>query len=156
MLIWYSAGAAVAIAIAWLASLIHASGHAPVGLVSLSVGVALGFALAKLATALQVTGIRRLVVGTILIATLAIAAEHAWLYLDFRQQWRQSREKPHVAVFRSETPWSLAQFFKNEATPQRAALWAVDAAFIVAGAVTTIALRSRSTPSDPHPPVPSP
>src|SRR5262245_44630608 len=156
MLIWYSAGAAAAIAIAWLASLIHASGHAPVGLVSLSVGVALGFALAKLTTTLQVTGTRRLIIGTIILAVLTIAAEHTWLYLDFRRQWRESREKPQVAVFRTETPWSPSEFFRNEATPERATLWGVDAALIIAGAVTTVALLSRATPSDPQPPVPSP
>jgi len=39
MLIWYGAGAVAAIVIAWLAALVHASGHAPIVLVSLAVGV---------------------------------------------------------------------------------------------------------------------
>jgi hypothetical protein len=154
MLIWYSAGAAAAIVIAWLASLIHASGHAPVGLISLAVGVALGVVLTKIATALRVAGTRRLVVGTVLLAILTVVAEHTWLYLDFRRQWRESREKPQVAVFRPETPWSLSEFFRNEATPERATVWCIDAALIVAAAVTTVAWLNRVPTSDP--PAPSP
>ena len=56
MLIWYGAGAVAAIAIAWLAALVHASGHAPIGLVSLVVGIALGVVLAKIAATQRVTG----------------------------------------------------------------------------------------------------
>ena len=45
MLTWYAAGLVAAIAVAWLAAMLHASGHAPVGLVSIGVGTALGVAL---------------------------------------------------------------------------------------------------------------
>ena len=65
---------------------------------------------------------RSLILGTILLAILTVLAEHTWLYLDFRRQWQEAREKsPQVAIFRPESPWSLQEFFAIEATPQRTA-----------------------------------
>jgi hypothetical protein len=155
MLIWYGAGAVAAIVIAWLAALVHASGHAPLGLVSLVVGISLGVALTKIAAAQHVAGARRLIVGTILLAILAVVAEHTWLYFDFRRQWQESREKsPQVAIFRPESPWSPQEFFLNEATPEHTAVWCMDAAIIVASAIgTVVALTRKPTPQSP---VPSP
>ena len=149
MLIWYGAGAVAAIVIAWLAALVHASGHAPIGLVSLAVGIALGASLAKLAAIQRVTCKKRLIVGTIVLAILAILAEHTWLYLDFRRQWHEAREKsPQVAIFRPESPWSPREFLENEATPQLITVWFVDAVIIIFSAATTIAVLSRpSAPS---------
>jgi ABC-type uncharacterized transport system permease subunit len=155
MLIWYGAGAVAAILIAWLAALVHASGHAPIGLVSLAVGIALGAVLRKIAVTLRFASRRHLIIGTILLAIVAVLAEHTWLYLDFRRQWREAREKsPQVALFRPESPWSPREYFAIEATPEHAALWCVDAAIIVASAVGTVIALSRN-PS-PQPLVPSP
>jgi hypothetical protein len=155
MLIWYGAGALAAIVIAWLAALVHAAGHAPIGLVSLAVGVALGAVLAKIAATQRIVGAKRLIVGTILLAILAVIAEHTWLYLDFRRQWREAREKsPQVAVFRPESPWSPREYFAIEATPEHAALWCVDAAIIVATAVGTVVALSKNRRS--QPPAPNP
>jgi hypothetical protein len=145
MLIWYGAGAVAAIAIARLAALVHASGHAPIGLVSLAVGTALGATLIAIAATQRVAGFRRLIIGTLLLAMLAVLAEHAWLYLDFRRQWQEAREKsPQVAIFRPESPWSPREFFLNEATSQRIALWCIDALITIASAVGTIAALSRN------------
>lgn len=153
MLIWYGAGAVAAIVIAWLAALVHASGHAPIGLVSLAVGIALGASLAKLAAIQRVTCKKRLIVGTIVLATLAILAEHTWLYLDFRRQWQEAREKsPQVAIFRPESPWSPREFLENEATPQLITVWFVDAVIIIFSAATTIAVLSRPPASSLKPP----
>jgi ABC-type uncharacterized transport system permease subunit len=155
MLIWYGAGAVAAIAIAWLAALVHASGHAPLGLISLAVGIALGAVLKQIAATQQVTGRRRLIIGTLLLAIVAVLAEHTWLYLDFRRQWQEAREKsPQVAIFRPESPWSPREFFLNEATPQRTAVWCIDALIIIASAVGTVLALSK-TPN-PQPPTPSP
>ncbi len=144
MLFWYAAGLVAAIAIAWLAALLHLSGNAPVGLLSLGVGIALGAALSALAASghrLQggrLAGRRRLVAGTLILALLTVLAQHAWLYHDFRRQWHEARaESPEVALFRPETPWSPREYFARELTPQRAALWFVDAALITAAAVGT-------------------
>src|SRR3954451_23421233 len=121
MLIWFGASAVAAVAIAWLAAMIHASGHAPIGLVSVGVGLALGATLSGLAARQQIACTRRVVIGTVLIAVLTVFAEHAWLYLDFRRQWSESREKsPQVAMFRSESPLSLQEYFRTQLTPQRA------------------------------------
>jgi hypothetical protein len=150
MLIWYGAGAIAAIAIAWIAALVHASGHAPVGLISLVVGIALGATLRKIAGTLRVPDARRhLLIGTILLAIVAVLAEHAWLYLDFRRQWQAAREKsPQVAIFRPESPWSPREFFINEATPQLITVWCIDAAIIIVSAAVTLAVLSRpSAPS---------
>jgi hypothetical protein len=155
MLIWYGAGAVAVIVIAWLAALVHASGHAPIGLISLAVGIGLGAILSKIAATLRVAGRKRLIIGTIFLATVAVLAEHTWLYLDFRRQWHEAREKsPQVAVFRPESPWSPREYFTIEATPNRAALWCLDAAIIIASAVGTVIALSKN--SSPQPPVPSP
>ena len=155
MLIWYGAGTFAAIVIAWLAALVHASGHAPIGLVPLALGSGLGATLIAIAGAQRIAERRRLVIGTMLLAMVAVLAEHTWLYLDFRRQWHAAREKsPQVALFRPESPWSPREYFKNEATPERTALWCVDAVIIVASAVGTVIALSR-TPI-PHPPSPSP
>jgi hypothetical protein len=155
MLIWYGAGAVAAIAIAWLAALVHASGHAPLGLISLAVGIALGAVLKQIAATQQVTGRRRLIIGTLLLAIVAVLAEHTWLYLDFRRQWQEAREKsPQLAVFRPETPWSPREYFTIEATPEHTALWCADAAIIVASAVGTVFVFSKNP--TPHSPAPNP
>jgi hypothetical protein len=155
MLIWYGAGTVAAIVIAWLAALVHASGHAPIGLVPLAVGIALGASLIAIAAAQQLADRRRLIIETLLLAIVAIMAEHTWLYLDFRRQWHEARERsPQVAVFRPESPWSPREYFTIEATPQRTLLWSVDAAITVASAVGTIIALSK--PSNPQPPAPSP
>jgi hypothetical protein len=155
MLIWYGAGAIAAIVIAWLAALVHASGHAPIGLISLAVGIGLGAILSKIAASMRIAGRKRLIIGTILLATVAVIAEHTWLYLDFRRQWHEARSKsPQVAMFRPESPWSPREYFKIEATPTHAALWCVDATIIVTSAVGIIIVFSKN-PS-PQPPFPSP
>jgi hypothetical protein len=155
MLIWYGAGAVAAIAIAWLAALVHASGHAPLGVVSLAVGISLGIVLKKIAVTQRVTCRRRLIIGTLLLAIVAVLAEHTWLYLDFRRQWQEAREKsPQVAIFRSESPWSPKEFFLNEATPQRTAVWCIDALVIIASSVGTVVVLSKNP--NPETPTPSP
>src|SRR4051812_23378762 len=108
MLIWYGADTVAAIVIAWLAALVHASGHAPIGLVPLAVGSALGATLTAIAAVQRIGDRKPLIIGTLLKAIVALLAEHTWLYLDFRRQWHEAREKsPQVAVFRPESPWSL-------------------------------------------------
>jgi hypothetical protein len=155
MLIWYGAGTIAAIVIAWLAALVHASGHAPIGLISLAVGVALGAILTKIAAVQRVAVAKRLIIGTILLAILAVTAEHTWLYLDFRRQWHEAREKsPQMAMFRPESPWSPREYFAIEATPEHAALWCVDALVILAGAVGTVVTLSKTLSL--QPPAPSP
>ena len=113
MLIWFGASAVAAVAIARLAAMIHASGHAPIGLVSLGIGIALGAALTAIASVLvaapaarqRLAGTRRLVIATAVLAILTVLAEHAWLYVDFRRQWQEARAKSaQVAMFRPETP----------------------------------------------------
>jgi len=157
MFIWYGVGAVAAIVIAWLAALVHASWHAPFGLVPLAVGIALGFVLVKIAATLRVEDSRRkLIVGAILLAVVAVLAEHAWLYLDFRRQWQAARERsPQVAIFRPEFPWSLPEFLENEATPQQVAVWCIDAALIIVSAATTVAVLSRPPASSHQPPTSS-
>ena len=129
---------------AWLASLVHASGHAPIGLTSIGAGIALGVTLTAIAATLRVAGNRRLLISTIVFAIFMVFAEHAWLYLDFRRQWHdESAKSIQVAIFQRE-PSSPAEYFAHELTPQRATLWAVDAVIIVAGAVGTVfALRIK-------------
>lgn len=139
MLIWYVIGTVLALVLAGLAALIHLSGHAPVGVVSLGVGAALGAILSQLAATLRIANRPRMIVGTIALSFLTIFTEHAWLYANFRREWHEGRKtSAHVAMFRDESPWSPRVYFSREATPQRMALWCVDAALIVSSACGTV------------------
>jgi ABC-type uncharacterized transport system permease subunit len=143
-MLWYAVGLIAAIAVGWLAAVVHGAGHAPIGILSLAVGIALGIILCRIAATLRVAGSPRLVVGAILLALVTVLAQHAWLYHSFRQQWHKARtESAEVAMFRPETPWSPSEYFSRELTPQRAALWCVDAALITAAAVGTVVLLDR-------------
>jgi len=144
MLIWYITSAGAALAIAWLAAMLHVSGHAPLGLVSLGVGAALGATISVIAASQRLAGQRRLILSTLLFALLTVLAQHAWLYLDFRRQWHEARAaSPEVALFRPESPWSPAEYLARELTPGRAGLWALDAALIVAAAVAVVVMWQR-------------
>jgi ABC-type uncharacterized transport system permease subunit len=141
LLMWFAAGGIAAIAVGWLAAQIHASGHAPVGLTSFGVGLLLGAALRRLAATLRVAATGRLIVGTLLLAFLAVLAQHAWLYRDFCGQWREARAKSAaVAMFRPETPPSMGEYFAREFRP---GLWIADAAIIVATVVGIVIVRRR-------------
>ena len=152
MLRWCIAGLFAAVAIAWCGAKIHASGPAPIGLVPLGLGIALAVALGTLAANLRVEGAKRLILGTVAVALVAVLAQHAWLYREYRRQWRQAREaSPHVALFRSkefgaDKPWTPAEYFARELTPRQAVLWSIDAVVLVsasAGAMT-IGQRKRT------------
>jgi len=150
MLLWYAAGLIAAIAVGWLAAVVHLSGHAPIGLLSLGVGIALGATLSRIATTGhrpqggRIAGRQQLVLGTLFLALITVLAQHAWLYHDFRRQWHKARAKSaEVAIFRPEAPWSPQEYFTRELTPQRAALWCMDATLIAAAAVGTVLLLDR-------------
>jgi hypothetical protein len=151
MLLWYVAGVSVAIAVSWLAALLHVSGYAPLGIVSLGVGCVLGAAFGGTSTTLRVAGRRELVIGTILLSILTVLAEHAWLYRDFRRQWHAARaNSAEVALFRPESPWSPAEYLAREASAERVALWVVDAALIAAAAMgTAVAITGRDAGNPP-------
>lgn len=135
-LCWFMGGVACACAVGWLAARIHASGHAPVGLVPVGAGILLGIALLWLATRLQVRSGRGLLVTTAFLAVLTVLSEHAWLYQDFRGQWTESRQKSAaVAMFRPESPPSPRDYFAHEWQP---VLWGIDASLIVAAAVGVV------------------
>src|SRR3954470_19199070 len=103
LLLWLASGAIAACVVGWIAAQIHLTGRAPVGLVSAGAGALLGFALSWLAGAAGIHCKSRLVIGTLLLATLTVLAEHAWLYRDFRRQWVEAREQSTtVAMFRTE------------------------------------------------------
>jgi hypothetical protein len=142
LLLWLASGVIAACVVSWIAAQIHLSGHAPVGLVSAGAGVLVGFALAWLAGAAGIHCKWRLVIGTLLISALTIAAEHAWLYHDFRRQWMEAREKSTtIAMFRSESPPGPDVYFAHEWNP---ALWIADGAIITVSSLGTVILLRRS------------
>lgn len=139
--LWCIGGVGSAIAVGWVAAKIHASGHAPIGLVSLGVGALLGVAVLRLAAMLRIAGAGRLITSAAVFAIVTIVAEHTWLYLDFRGQWREAREKSAtVAMFRPETPLGAREYFAHE---WNAALWVGDAAMIVGSAVVVVIVGAR-------------
>ena len=104
---WYFGGVVAAAALGFVAAKCHAAGIAPVGLISIATGGGLGFTLSRWAAVNGIAGRRRLVVGAILVGLTAVFFEHAWLYVDFRRQWREARAAdPQVALFRPEEPWT--------------------------------------------------
>jgi len=141
---WYLSGIAVGAVVGWVAAQCYLGGWAPVGFVSLAVGGCLGLAAGQLAHLAGVLGRRRLVIGTVVLALVAVFAEHAWLYRDFRRQWTEARARdPQVALFRPEAPWSPAEYLRHEWSPGRLAFWCVDATLIVTSAVGVVLARQR-------------
>jgi hypothetical protein len=145
MLTWYLTSAGAALAIAWLAATMHLSGHAPLGLISLGVGAVLGAALCAVNATVRrlqvgrVDGRQPYILSTIIFAIVTVLAQHAWLYIGFRRQWHEARAKSaEIALFRPESPWPPAEYLARELSTQRAALWALDAALIVAGALAVV------------------
>jgi hypothetical protein len=140
---WYVTGLIASLAIGWIASNIHLSGHAPFGVVSLVVGLSLGAALVATARRERIADVRRLVVGTLLFALLTAATEHALVYRDFRRQWRDAREKePAIAAARPLEPWSPVEYLRREATPGRLVFWGVDFV-LIAGAAVGVVMAGR-------------
>lgn len=136
---WYFGGIATGAAVGWLAALCHSRGWAPVGLLPLAVGIVSGFALSRLAAAGGVCCLKRLVLGALICALAAIVIEHTWLYLDFRRQWAEARATDaNVALFRPETPWSPAEYFRHEFAAGRLTLWSVDGALTIAATVGAV------------------
>jgi hypothetical protein len=135
---FFTLGVIAAVIIAWVGAMIHRSGHAPLGLVSIGLGAALGASIAWIAAKLCVTGQRSLIPAALVLALVTIIAQHAWLYADFRREWHEGREaSPQIAMFRDESPWSPWEYMMHEATPRRTALWCLDAALITAAACGT-------------------
>jgi hypothetical protein len=109
-----------AIFLGWLAAKLNSAGVAPVGLLPLAIGIMLGAMVAWLTAAAGNNRPTRLILATIVLAILAVLAEHAWLYHDFCRQWREARaNQAQIAMFRSESPWSPAEYIAHEATPSR-------------------------------------
>ena len=143
---WYLLGSAAAVAVGWVAATINLSGRAPVGILPIGVGLALGTTLSVLAALMRVPAAKRLWAGAALLAILAVLAEHAWLYGDFRRQWHAARAKsPQVAMFRPESPWTPVEYLAHEFTPGRAVLWTVDAALMIAATAGTVSLGQRAS-----------
>lgn len=136
MLRWLFLGIVAAVIIAWLGAQIHLFGRPVLGITSLGVGLLLGAILGALAIKLQIPNSSRVVVATLIIALIAMSAQHAWLYRDFRRQWHEARaHSPQVAMFRPAEPWTPREYFLNEIAPSRVALWCADAVLIAIGAV---------------------
>jgi hypothetical protein len=145
LLTWFVSGVIAAITIGWLAARIHAFGYAPLGLTSLAIGAMLGAMLAVIAAMLRIAGLRCLLVGVVSSAIVAIVAQHAWLYLDFRGQWKESRTKsPAVAMFRPEEPLAPREYFARDWNPR---LWVADAVIITATAIAVVFAARRYFPS---------
>jgi hypothetical protein len=135
MFIWYAAGLFISLLLAWVAAILHASVRAPVGSISVGAGLLLAVMLSTLAMVLKLRPSRALIVGTIVLASAAVLAQHAWLYADYRRQWQAALSKaPRFAELQPVVP-SPFEYFAHELTPARGALWCVDAVLIIGSAV---------------------
>jgi hypothetical protein len=146
-LLFCIAGLAAAAALGWVGAMLSLNKTAPVGLVPLGIGLALGLVLIGLAEVARTKERRLMLIGAVAFAIFTVFAQHAWLYQAYRQQWKKDRiERPAVALFRSETsPLSLTAYFQREVSfsPGQTALWALDAALILVATVTIITLNNR-------------
>jgi hypothetical protein len=141
---WLAAGSVAAISIAWIAAKLHAAFAAPVGSVSIAIGLFLGLALGALAVVTKAPRRRTLIIAAVLLSLLVVFAQHAWLYAQFRRQWREARARsPEIAMFRGEQPWSPVEYFNRELMAGRAAVWCLDGALIVGTAVGIFAIMER-------------
>lgn len=139
--VWCLTGFIVSLAIAWCAARVYFSGQAPLGLLSIGVGMALGGIITAIGATLRVKSLRRAMVVAVVFAMVTVLSQHAWLYHGFRQQWQEARSKsPEVALFRPEAPWSPREYFAHELTWQRAALWCLDAVLITVSAAATTSI----------------
>ena len=142
---WCGGGAATAAALGWAGATLSLAGKAPVGLLSIGIGLALGLVLVGLAEITHSRERRMLIIGTLVFAFLTVLAEHAWLYRAYRQQWWKNRvEQPAVALFRPETePLSVVAYFRREFeySPRQGMVWALDAALIASASVGLVILR---------------
>jgi hypothetical protein len=144
MLIWYAAGVVAAVGVGWFAAVLNGAGWAPVLILPIGVGVALGAILAALARRTGITCRKRLILGTTMLALVAVFSEHAWLYRDFCQQWREARVKdPRVAVFRPESPWLPSEYFTHELNAGSGPMWCLDGVLIVGATLVTVFILQR-------------
>ncbi|MCI0493175.1 MAG: hypothetical protein L0Z07_09590 [Planctomycetes bacterium] len=142
---WYVGSMVAAVAIGWLSARLNLAGLAPVGILPLGIGIALGAAISGLAAAMRVTCRARLVVGTLVFSLVTVAAEHTWLYRDFRRQWHAARtNEPQVALFRPEIPWTPSEYMARELSPGTTVLWAADAALIAGAAIGSVLVWQRA------------
>lgn len=142
---WFLLGALAAIGVGGLAAVLNLARFAPAGLLPIFVGVVLGAVLIGLAAITRVQCRKRLLWGAVVLAMMAVLAEHAWLYRDFRRQWHEARStSPHLAMFRAESPWSPAEYLRHEATAGRVAFWCVDAALVIAFTAGVVSLGRRT------------
>src|SRR5262249_11472180 len=110
--------AVAAIAIAWLAAQIHASGRAPVGLTSFGIGALLGIASGAIAAGQRLRNAKTIAVGTVVLALITIVAQHAWLYRDYCRQWQEERTRSvAAATFPNASPPTITEWFKHEWSP---------------------------------------
>lgn len=150
---WVLAGLLASVGIAWLAAKLHSAGFAPVVLLPLGVGVALGAAITWLAQQLRQPRLGSVLLIVLLSSIVVVVAEHAWLYQEFRQEWHEAlRADPRVALFRPREPWSIGAYFRHEATPQQVVLWSVDAALIIIGSLAAALLLHRQLAQSESPP----
>jgi hypothetical protein len=71
-----------------------------------------------------------------------LAAEHVWIYRDYRQQWHRVRtEHPELALFRDEkAPIPPADYLAGEISAGRALYWLADGALLIAATVVIVAI----------------
>jgi hypothetical protein len=143
--LWYAGGFIAAVCLGWLAARLHVIGFAPIGLVSLGLGVLFGIVVTALAGLAGIRCRTRLIIGTAVLALVSVFAEHAWLYREFRRQWHESRaSSAEVALFRAETPSSPSEYFGRELAAGRAPLWLLDALLITLAAIATVLIARRN------------
>jgi hypothetical protein len=161
MLRWFVTGVIVAIGSAWVAAALHASVRAPVGSVSIGFGLVLGLLFSALATLAGVRISRSLLWGAVALAIVAVLAQHAWLYLDFRRQWQDAMAAAPRFAELSPKPPSPITYFGHELTVVRGVLWCIDATLVIGFAAfamkmlqrmqTTSNLSPNHTPQPPAP-----
>lgn len=142
-LAWLASGAVVAVVLAWLSLQLQTAGFAPVGLLSLLLGAALGGVLVGLLRLLGI-GHRPTLLGGSLLLAFALAGSQHWLaYQADRARFDEALEQHPTFAFAqaSGTEFgarTFGEYLQLEAHAGRRWLWILDAGLIALAAVAIV------------------
>ena len=148
---WLACGAGWGVFLAWLSVRLQKSGFAPVGVLSLLIGLALGAGLWGLLRWLQFGHRRGALAGTLLLAAGVVGGEHTFAYCDYRVSFERAMQSdPKLAFARASNPAmqprTFAEYMHWEDNRGRLWLWGIDAVLIALASTFVVAWGSAAYP----------
>ncbi len=137
---WFACGTLWALALAWASVGLQSGGFAPVGLLSLLIGILLGGGLAAFARWIEFGHRRAALLGTLGLALLTVGGEHGFSYRRHLQGMERAvQANPKLALARAANeefrPPTVAEYLRASAERGRLWIWGLDAVLIALAAV---------------------